>query len=212
LGAGASPELSADLAQLSADVVVGREGTSVCSSQDLLLACGQQPSPAVTPVCDIAETVRRHRAQGRRIVFTNGCFDILHAGHATYLEQARQLGDLLVVGVNSDSSVRRLKGPDRPLVPETERARLVAALDSVDLVAIFEEDSPQGLIELLRPDVYVKGGDYTAEMLPETELVRRLGGRVVLVDYVADHSTTGIVERIRAGSPQAATLKSRLEG
>jgi D-beta-D-heptose 7-phosphate kinase / D-beta-D-heptose 1-phosphate adenosyltransferase len=108
--------------------------------------------------------------------------------------------------------VRRLKGPDRPLVPETERARLVAALDSVDLVAIFDEDSPQGLIELLRPDVYVKGGDYTAEMLPETELVRRLGGQVVLVDYVADHSTTGIVERIRAGSPQAATLKSRLEG
>ena len=194
---GASPELAADLAQTSADIVIGREGTSICTAQDLLLASAE-PQASVTPACDVAELVREHRELGRRVVFTNGCFDILHTGHVTYLGQARQLGDLLIVGVNSDASVRRLKGPDRPVVPEQERARLVASLDSVDMVAVFDEDSPRSLIEAVRPDVYVKGGDYTPEMLPETELVRSLGGEVVLVDYLEDRSTTSIVERIRS--------------
>jgi rfaE bifunctional protein nucleotidyltransferase chain/domain len=147
---------------------------------------------------ELEDAVRAHRAAGRRIAFTNGCFDVLHAGHVAYLRQARALGDVLVVAVNSDASVARLKGPGRPIVPESERAALLAALRPVDHVVLFDEATPERLLEVVRPDVYVKGGDYTPEMLPETAVVERLGGEVVMVDYVDGHSTTELVERIRA--------------
>jgi D-beta-D-heptose 7-phosphate kinase/D-beta-D-heptose 1-phosphate adenosyltransferase len=142
--------------------------------------------------------VRRHRADGRRIVFTNGCFDVLHRGHVRYLEQARELGDLLIVAVNSDDSVRRLKGPDRPVNPVEDRVAVLAALSCVDHVVVFEEDSPAHLIQAVRPDTYVKGGDYPPEMVPEAPLVRRLGGEVHTLGYVPDRSTSAIIERIRA--------------
>ncbi len=144
----------------------------------------------------LAIVLESRRRRGERIVFTNGCFDILHVGHARYLAHARELGDLLVVGVNSDSSVHALKGEGRPIVPEAERAELLAHLACVDYVSIFDESTPDALIEVVRPAVHVKGGDYQADQLPEAEAVRRHGGRVVIVPLVEGRSTTNVVRRI----------------
>ncbi|MCS6776733.1 MAG: D-glycero-beta-D-manno-heptose 1-phosphate adenylyltransferase [Chloroherpetonaceae bacterium] len=139
-----------------------------------------------------------HRQRGERIVFTNGCFDLLHIGHARYLAAARALGDLLVVGVNSDASVRALKGPDRPIVPGAERAELLAHLTAVDYVCLFDETRPDALIAAVRPQIHVKGGDYRIESLPETPVVRHYGGQVVILPLVEGRSTTALIERIRA--------------
>ncbi|BAC90583.1 D-glycero-beta-D-manno-heptose 1-phosphate adenylyltransferase [Gloeobacter violaceus] len=133
----------------------------------------------------------------RPLVLTNGCFDILHAGHVHYLTRARALGRTLVVGLNSDSSVRRLKGESRPLNGEGERAAVLTALRAVDAVVIFAEPTAAELVAALRPDIYVKGGDYTAETLPEAAAVAAVGGRVELIAFVWKTSTTAIVERIR---------------
>ncbi|MBI5656963.1 MAG: D-glycero-beta-D-manno-heptose 1-phosphate adenylyltransferase, partial [Geobacter sp.] len=130
------------------------------------------------------------------IVFTNGCFDLLHAGHVTYLQAARSFGDLLILGLNSDASIRRLKGEKRPLIGEIERAHLMAALDCVDYVVIFDEDTPLKLIEAIRPDVLVKGGDYTRGGVVGHELVESYGGRVELVQFVDGRSTSGIIDQI----------------
>jgi rfaE bifunctional protein nucleotidyltransferase chain/domain len=144
----------------------------------------------------VAGVMEAYRAEGRRIVLTNGCFDLLHVGHTRYLEKARALGDLLVVGVNTDASVRRLKGADRPLVPESERAELVAALACVDHVTLFEEDTPEALIAVVRPYRHVKGGDYQAADLPETRLVRELGGEVVILPFTEGRSTTALIQNV----------------
>jgi rfaE bifunctional protein nucleotidyltransferase chain/domain len=202
LAAGAEPDVAADLAQEAAGVVVDEPGTSCCTAAALLERSRRlDDGLGVTSSAQLRQHVAAHRAAGRRIVFTNGCFDILHAGHVEYLRQARALGDVLVVALNSDASVRRLKGEDRPIVPEAERAGLLAALRAVDHVVLFDTESPRDLIELVRPDVYAKGGDYNVDMLPEAPLVERLGGEVVLVDYVGGRSTTEIVERIRGQRP-----------
>jgi D-glycero-beta-D-manno-heptose 1-phosphate adenylyltransferase len=150
------------------------------------------------------------RAGGRTLVFTNGVFDLLHLGHVRYLQDARALGDLLVVGLNSDASVRRLKGPSRPLVPQAERAELLAALACVDHLVIYDTDTAEHLVSALQPEVYVKGGDYARpdaaggaalitslpKPLPEAEVVRSYGGQVVLVPYLKGYSTTELIERI----------------
>ena len=140
---------------------------------------------------------KRLRAAGRRVVFTNGCFDILHLGHVQYLAFARRQGDVLVVGLNSDASVRRNKGPRRPIVPEDERAALLLALRCVDYVVLFDEETPERLVERLVPDVLVKGPDW-AHYVAGREVVEAAGGRVVLADLVPGRSTTGLVERILA--------------
>lgn len=184
------------LAQLAADVAIERLGTSVCSADDLESRTIAGP-PAVLSASELAATVRRDREQGQRIVFTNGCFDVLHFGHTSYLRQARDLGDRLIVAVNSDASVRRLKGEDRPVNAEGDRAAVLAALECVDYVTVFDDDTPIPLLRDLRPDVYVKGGDYSPEMLAEAEVVRAYGGDVQMVGYVPAHSTTELVERIR---------------
>ena len=137
------------------------------------------------------------RAGGQRIVFTNGCFDILHAGHVRYLNAARSLGDCLVLGLNSDASVRRLKGPQRPINNEQDRAEVIGALRSVDYVTIFDEPTAAELIALVKPAVYAKGGDYTLDTLPEAKIVQSYGGRVEFIDLVAGRSTTNVIERIR---------------
>lgn len=144
----------------------------------------------------LAERVRRLKAEGKRIVFTNGCFDLLHIGHARYLQQARALGDFLIIGLNSDESVRRLKGPKRPLVPEKERAEMLAALECVDAVALFSENTPDALIRAIGPDIHVKGGDYRVEDLPEAKVVKALGGEVRILPLVAGRSTSEIVLRV----------------
>ncbi len=205
LAAEAPLPTAAQLAQLAATLTVSDTGTCVCLRDDLLstLSSPESEKPGATIVVDragLAELVRRHRQEHRSVVFTNGCFDVLHRGHVRYLEQARGLGDLLVVAVNSDDSVRRLKGTGRPVNPVEDRIAVLAALACVDHVVVFEEDSPSALIELVRPDLYVKGGDYPPELVPEAPLVRRLGGQVHTLGYVPDRSTSAIIERIRSQS------------
>ena len=137
------------------------------------------------------------RAAGQRIVFTNGCFDILHAGHVRYLAAARAHGDVLILGLNSDASVRRLKGAARPVNEERDRAEVVGALQSVDAVVIFGEDTAETLIAKVRPDVYVKGGDYTCATLPEARIVEGYGGTVAFIPLVAGKSTTDTIRRMQ---------------
>ena len=144
-----------------------------------------------------AEAVaRRVREQGGTVVATGGCFDLLHAGHVSTLRSARTLGDCLIVCLNSDASVRRLKGPDRPLVPQADRAAVLGALACVDAVAVFDEDTPEALLDRLRPDVFAKGGDYAAEELPETALLASWGGRTVILPYIEGRSTTRLLEEM----------------
>jgi rfaE bifunctional protein nucleotidyltransferase chain/domain len=146
------------------------------------------------------------RAAGRRVVLANGCFDLLHVGHVRYLEDARALGDLLIVGVNGDDAVRRLKGPGRPLMPAVERAEMLAALRAVDHVVVFEDDTADRLVALLRPAVHAKGTDYTAESVPERASVLDAGGRVAIAGDAKQHSTRDVIAEIMArfGRDQAA--------
>jgi D-glycero-beta-D-manno-heptose 1-phosphate adenylyltransferase len=157
---------------------------------------------------ELARAVHRRQAAGARGVFTNGCFDLLHLGHVRYLQEARALGDFLVLGLNSDASARLLKGPGRPFVPEDERAEILAALACVDYVTIFGEATAGPLVELLRPAIYVKGGDYAGDeaagapapdthRLPEAQAVQAYGGVVRLIPYVPGHSTTALIEAIK---------------
>jgi rfaE bifunctional protein nucleotidyltransferase chain/domain len=137
------------------------------------------------------------RAEGRTLVFTNGCFDILHVGHVRYLAEARRLGDALLVAINSDRSVRALKGANRPVMSEAERAEILAALSPVDFVTVFDDESPRTLISEVLPDVLVKGGDYRPEEIHGREEVERAGGRVLSLPFVEGASTTGIIERVK---------------
>ena len=140
----------------------------------------------------------RLRSAGQRLVFTNGHFDLLHVGHLDYLEKARALGDVLFLGLNGDGSSTRLKGPGRPLIPAVERARLLAALQPVTVVIIFEDDTADHLLRVLQPDIYAKGGDYAHKVLPERPTVEAYGGQVALIDYLPDHSTSALIARIKA--------------
>ncbi len=148
----------------------------------------------------LAVLLKEHRRQGRRIVFTNGCFDILHAGHVRYLAQARRLGDVLVVALNTDRSVRSIKGPDRPVVGQEERAFVMAGLESVDYVTFFDDETPLSLIEALQPDILVKGGDWKADGVVGGDIVRSRGGDVIVLPYLEGASTTNIIEKIRRSS------------
>lgn len=153
--------------------------------------------------------VRRAQAVGRRVVFTNGCFDLLHRGHTRYLEQARALGDLLVVAVNSDASVRQLKGAGRPLIPAAERAEVLASLAAVDLVLIFDDLDPGRVIRAVRPDVLVKGGDWPVDQIVGADFVRSIGGKVRSLPYLKGASTSELIQRvISAGSHQPSALRN----
>ena len=149
-------------------------------------------------VADAARLVERLRGAGKTVVFTNGVFDLLHPGHLRYLQQARSLGDALIVGVNSDRSVRANKGPDRPITPEAERAEVVAALAAVDAAVVFDEDTPHALIAALQPDVLVKGADWAEDAIVGRDIVEARGGRVVRVAVEPGYSTTSIVQKIQA--------------
>ena len=152
----------------------------------------------VRPTRDVPDSLKALRESGGRVVFTNGCFDLLHPGHVAYLAAARSLGDALVVGLNSDGSVRGLgKGPDRPLVAEADRAIVLGALRSVDAVVIFDERTPVRLMREVRPAVYVKGGDYRIEDLPEAEVADEIGAEVRIIPFKPGYSTSALVEKIR---------------
>jgi rfaE bifunctional protein nucleotidyltransferase chain/domain len=151
---------------------------------------------AILSVDDAVRLASGWRAQGKRVVLANGCFDLLHVGHVRYLQGARALGDALVVGLNSDASVRRLKGPGRPVMPAVERAELVAAVRGVDAVVVFEEDSAETLITRLRPDIHAKGTDYTEQSVPERATVEALGARVAIAGDAKTHSTRDLIATI----------------
>lgn len=145
---------------------------------------------------EVNQIVSSLRREGKTLVTTNGCFDLIHAGHIQYLADAASLGDLLVVGINSDSSVSRLKGPSRPIQNESDRALLIGSLKMVDFTFIFDENDPIAFLDVLKPDIHVKGGDYVPERLPEKTIVEKNGGKIVIVPFTTGHSTTSIVKKI----------------
>ena len=190
---------AAQLANVAAGIAVGKVGTSTVSPAEIIDAVGHGHRDSETKIKNLdvlAAIVETEKAKGKKVVFTNGCFDLLHAGHVKYLQKARSFGDLLVLGLNSDASVRRLKGDKRPLINEAERGHILSALDCVDYVVIFHEDTPLKLIETLKPAVLVKGGDYTPDSVVGKEIVESYGGRVELVEFVDGKSTTNIIEKI----------------
>jgi rfaE bifunctional protein nucleotidyltransferase chain/domain len=187
--------VAVELAQAAADVVVHRPETAVCTVADLAERLGGHGS--VLDHDRLADLVAEHRAAGRRIVFANGCFDVLHRGHVNHLNEAKRLGDVLVVAINSDESARRLKGPDRPVNGVADRAAVLAGLSCVDHLTVFDEDTPVDLLARLRPDIYVKGGDHRPELLAETAAVEEYGGEVRILSYLPDRSTSAMIDRIR---------------
>lgn len=200
MAAGIELRMAVRLANIAAGIVVGKVGTAVAREEDLLSALSPQGG-ALRKVVNrdvAAEQVERWRRRGWRTGFTNGCFDLLHPGHVHLLEQARSQCDRLVVGLNSDASVRRLKGPTRPVQSEAARAAVLASLSAVDLVVIYDEDTPEVTLQELRPELLVKGADYTLDKVVGADLVRGWGGRVWLAELLQGHSTTATVAKIVA--------------
>ena len=197
LATGAEMDLASMLANIAAGIVVGKVGTAVVYPDEIKREIVHEANVAseakIFSAAQGQETIQRWRRHGLRVGFTNGVFDLLHPGHVTLLRKARAACDRLLVGVNSDASVKRLKGKDRPLQDEASRATVLASLASVDGVVIFDEDSPLALIQQLRPDLLVKGADYTLDKVVGAREVQGWGGRVVLVDLEQGHSTTRLV-------------------
>jgi D-beta-D-heptose 7-phosphate kinase/D-beta-D-heptose 1-phosphate adenosyltransferase len=200
--ANASPLDVAGLANLTAGVAVAKPGLAEISREELLAFAlrksAELEAQKVVSLADLKQIVIAAHKQGKKVVWTNGCFDIMHVGHILYLEKARRLGDLLIVGLNSDASVRSGKGPSRPIVEEKQRAKLMSALSCVDYITVFDEQSPVGIIELLQPDVYAKGGDYSLASLNQDErrIVEAYGGRIELLPGVPGMSTSHLIDKI----------------
>jgi D-beta-D-heptose 7-phosphate kinase/D-beta-D-heptose 1-phosphate adenosyltransferase len=185
------------LANIAAGIAVSKPGTATVHPQELRQALGAARDGGVTSRAEAAEHVTLWKGLGLKVGFTNGVFDLLHRGHLHSLEQAKRRVERLVVGVNSDASVKRLKGPERPVQDEDARAAVLAALRSVDLVVVFEEDTPEELIRALKPDVIFKGADYADREIPGAEFVRSYGGIVDLVPLLDGYSTTSTVAKVR---------------
>ncbi len=203
LSAGADLARAARLANIAAGIAVGRLGAVAVSAADIESALHGSTMASTAPLAGLDEAVALRQAarhRGERVVFTNGCFDVLHAGHVRYLQQARALGDRLVVAVNDDASVRRLKGEDRPLVPLAQRMAVLAALGSVDWVIAFSADTPLALIEALGPDILVKGGDYSPDTVVGADCVRASGGQVRVLPFLDGVSSTAIIQRAAASA------------
>jgi len=189
---------STDLALAAAALAIQKQGTASCNSQELLTHF-TQCEKCVDSMDALEHLCSLYKQQGRRIVFTNGCFDILHSGHVSYLNQARTLGDVLIVGMNNDASIRRIKGPQRPINPLPDRIHVLAGLTAVDHIVSFgseENDTPIPLIERVKPDIFVKGGDYANKDLPEGPTVERHGGRIIILPLMPDRSTSRIINKV----------------
>ncbi|PKO93097.1 MAG: bifunctional heptose 7-phosphate kinase/heptose 1-phosphate adenyltransferase [Betaproteobacteria bacterium HGW-Betaproteobacteria-1] len=199
---GLSHHQAFELANIAAGIVVGKVGTVPVNREELLAELISQDSvEQADKICELDTLlvrVRQWKQQKKRIVFTNGCFDLLHAGHVTYLEAARKTGDKLILGLNTDRSVSALKGPSRPVIHEADRARVLAALEAVDAVILFDEDTPLKLIDAIRPDIIVKGSDYSEDQVIGGKEVKSWGGKVALIDIVPGRSTSNIIEKLGA--------------
>ena len=197
---GLTPLESLQLANLAAGVVVGKVGTVPITKADLIEALeaelGNEQTHKVCNLAQLMAKVASWKKQHLKIVFTNGCFDLLHAGHVTYLEAAKKRGDKLILGLNTDRSVSALKGPTRPVVHENDRARVLAALESVDAVILFDEDTPLNLINAVKPNIIAKGSDYSAEQVVGGREVQSWGGEIALIDLVEGRSTSGIIKKM----------------
>ena len=196
--------ISARIATAAADIAIRKKLTASCSQAELKSYFNIH-SKFVADLRELSAICDAHHTAGKRIVFTNGCFDILHSGHVSYLAEAKALGDILIVGLNTDESIKRLKGDNRPVNVITDRLQVLAGLSSVDHIIPFgsvEDDTPVPLIKVVRPHVFAKGRDYTKEKLPEMDTVRSCGGEIVLLDHVPDHSTTRIVHRVFQQKPE----------
>lgn len=195
-----TPLESLQLANVAAGVVVGKVGTVPITRDDLIEALTtEQTTEQAHKICDLAQLQQKvvlWKKTKQRIVFTNGCFDLLHAGHVTYLEAAKKRGDKLILGLNTDRSVSALKGPTRPVVHENDRARVLAALESVDAVILFDEDTPLSLINAIKPDIIAKGSDYTADQVVGGKEVESWGGEIALIDLVSGRSTSNIIKKL----------------
>jgi len=204
LAVGAAVIDAAALANIAAGIVVGKRGTATVTAGEMIAIQrpfdGSTDPQKIFALDTVLQLARSWREQGLKIAFANGCFDLLHPGHISLLEQARRSADRLIVGLNADSSIRRLKGPNRPIQTEVARATVLSAVKSVDAVVIFAEDTPIDLIEVLAPDVLVKGADYTLDQVVGADFVIRRGGKVLLADLLTGHSTTDTVTRV-TGSP-----------
>jgi D-beta-D-heptose 7-phosphate kinase/D-beta-D-heptose 1-phosphate adenosyltransferase len=204
IASGLSMAEAARLANSAAGIAVGKLGTSTVSPEEIIAAVALAHSDSESKIKNrdvLATIIEAEKKKGKRIVFTNGCFDLLHAGHVRYLNEARALGEVLVVGLNADSGVRRLKGPGRPVLPESERAEILAALAAVDAVVLFSEDTPLTLVEALSPDVLVKGGDWKVEDIVGGDHVRSKGGRVLSLPTRPGRSTSALLGRLRGETP-----------
>jgi D-beta-D-heptose 7-phosphate kinase / D-beta-D-heptose 1-phosphate adenosyltransferase len=205
LAGGLSLEQAAPLANIAAGLKIEKQGPASVTREELALELARHETGLAGRMVTLEQMARlaeAYRAQGRQVVFTNGCFDLLHVGHVTYLEQAAALGDVLVVGINSDSSVRALKGPQRPIYNQQVRSAMLAALDCVDHVLVFDEATPHALLWAIRPDVLVKGGTYGEDQVVGREVVQAYGGRVCVTGIVEGMSTTAIVSSVRRRETQ----------
>lgn len=199
---GSDISVATEIATAAAAIAVQKDDTAPCYISELK-AFFVTNNKIISNIGELKRLAEIYETQGKKIVFTNGCFDILHSGHVSYLNKAKEQGDILIVGLNCDESVVRLKGPDRPINPLEDRMEVLSGLSSIDHIISFgheNEDTPVELIRAARPHVYVKGGDYTRDTLPETKVVEETGGRIVFVPYVPDHSTTRIIHRINKGT------------
>jgi len=201
VAAGATLTDACYVANIAAGIVVGKHKTAAATPGEIMnYAFGPSASEKIVETETVKERVAELKNAGKKVVFTNGCFDLLHIGHITYLNEARELGDILVVGLNTDRSVRKLKGENRPIIPEMERSHVLAALECVDYVVLFDEEKPLNLIKAVRPDVLVKGADYTKEQVVGHEIVESYGGTVSLIPVINNASTTTIIKRIKETS------------
>ena len=200
LAAGAKVREAAELCNWTAGAVVRKVGTATATRKELeeiiRYRPGEKVNRKIRSLDELKKISTRLKKEGKKVVFTNGCFDLLHIGHIKYLQKAKEFGDVLVVGVNSDNSVKKVKGPKRPLLPQEERAKILAALEYVDYVTIFSALTPEKVIEALKPNVHVKGGDYQPEDLPEARMVESYGGKVMVVNEIEHRSTTELINLI----------------
>lgn len=190
-----------EIASAAAAVVLKKEGTVVCTCNELKAYFNETPK-YILNLQELSHKIESLKKEGKKIVFTNGCFDILHKGHVSLLNQAKTFGDVLIVGLNSDASIKRLKGTDRPINCLDDRITVIAGLQSVDLILSFEENSPAKIIKAIKPDIFVKGGDYTSASIPEATLVKQLGGEVRIINFIKNRSTTRIIKKIREADPK----------